>query len=79
MRFSIMLILAAAAATPAAHAEETPKKDKDPDALICRYERKPGTRLVTTKRCLTRAQWADMQRQNRLAIDIAQTTRYKSF
>jgi hypothetical protein len=79
MRFSIMLVLAAAATSSAVYAEEAAKKDKDPDELICRYERKPGTRLVTTKRCLTRAQWADMQRQNRLAIDIAQTTRYKSF
>ena len=78
MKFSIMLAIAVVTSS-GAYAEEAAKKDKDPDALICRYERKPGTRLVTTKRCLTRAQWADMQRQNRLAIDIAQTTRYKSF
>lgn len=79
MRIFSVVALMALALPVVAQADEPVKKKPDPNRQICRYERKLGTRLVTTKRCLTAAEWRQIERQNRLAIDIAQTARYKSF
>ncbi|RYD95617.1 MAG: hypothetical protein EOP61_19425 [Sphingomonadales bacterium] len=64
----------------AVRADEPTKEDKnDPDRLICRWEEKIGTRLVTNRRCATKAQWDEARRLNRRAIEHAQNLRYKSF
>ncbi|MET0377251.1 MAG: hypothetical protein ABW128_23705 [Rhizorhabdus sp.] len=72
-------LIATFALSSAAFADEGAKKDKDdPDRLICRSEEVTGSRLVKQKRCLTKAQWAEDRRIQKLAIDKAQTTRYKN-
>ena len=73
-------LLACISLSSASYAADTNRKAKDdPYALICRLEYKTGTRLVTVRRCLTKDQWDDARRQNRLDIDRFQSIRYKNF
>ena len=55
---------------------EKPKKGS-PDEVICEKVEQLGTRLSVKRVCATRAQWAERQLQERLAIDKAQKTGMK--
>lgn len=85
---SIMLITAAlafgvegAASAQQAASQSTPppapqaKKGHDPNEVVCEKVEVPGSRLVSKKVCMTRGEWADQQRQDRLATDKAQMVR----
>lgn len=50
----------------------------DPNQVICRSQRAPGSRLRGERVCATRQQWADQRRQDRQLIEKAQTTRVYS-
>lgn len=50
---ALLTITAQSADAPAATAD-TP----DPNEVICRNERRPGTRIARERVCLTRADWA---------------------
>lgn len=71
-------LIAAFALSSTAYAEEGEKKAEDPNRLICKSEEVVGSRLAKQKRCLTKAQWAEDRRIQKLAIDKAQTGRYKN-
>ena len=61
-----LLIPSAAAAAPA------PSANSDPNAVICRVSGETGSRLQRTRTCKTRAQWEEIRREHRNAIDRAQ-------
>ena len=78
----LALVLALALSPTGAFAEEapanTPAKADDADKLICRVESTTGSRLQKEKRCLTAAQWREMKRDDRMAVEKAQAGRYKN-
>lgn len=54
--------------------KSAPGKDyADPDKKICRSLGETGSRLKVQKVCMTRAEWDDMRRQQRMAIEHGQT------
>jgi len=61
MTRSAILIVALSAA--AAAAAETPAGD--PNEIVCRTVSATGSRLAQSRRCATRAQWAEDERQQR--------------
>ncbi|KKC25506.1 hypothetical protein [Sphingomonas sp. SRS2] len=72
-------LIATFALSSAAFAADGEKKEaQDPDRLICKSEEIVGSRLAKQKRCLTKAQWAEDRRIQKMAIDRAQTARYKN-
>lgn len=84
---SIMLVSAAlafSAGTTAAWAQSadqstTPapqaKKAHDPNEVVCQKIEEIGSRLATKRVCMTRAEWAEQQRQDRMDTDKAQVLR----
>lgn len=46
----------------------------DPNQVICERVEKIGTRLGSSRVCMSRAQWAEQKRQNRETIENAQRT-----
>lgn len=76
-----LALIATAGLSIAANAQEADhnKADKnDPNKLICRSEPVLGSRLAKNKRCMTKAQWDEDRRQNRLQLEQSQNTRYKN-
>lgn len=72
MRKPLMFLLSAAVfAASAAHAED--KKKDDPNRMICEKQEVLGSRLASKRVCKTAAEWEAEKRNNRQAIDKAQT------
>lgn len=85
---SIMLVSAAlafSAGTTAAWAQSADqstttavpqaKKAHDPNEVVCQKIEEIGSRLATKRVCMTRAEWAEQQRQDRMDTDKAQVLR----
>ena len=53
--------------------EKAKKKARDPNETVCEDEEVLGSRLAVRRVCLTRAQWAEKQRDDRALIDRSQT------
>ena len=47
----------------------------DPEQVVCEKVEKIGTRLDTSRVCMTRAQWAEQKRLSRETVEKAQQTR----
>ena len=60
---------------PAQQPPQTATNAPDPTEVICEKQKPTGSRLVTKKICMTRAQWADLQLQDRQEIDRVQVRR----
>ena len=58
--------------TPAT-AVDGPRKARDPNQVVCENEEVLGSRLATRRVCMTRAQWAERQREERATINRSQT------
>lgn len=77
--FSKLALTLVAAATVMAGAQSLTAKDqygresKDPNEWICEKQTIIGTRLATRRVCATRAEWEEKRRQDKDAIDKAQT------
>ena len=63
--FVAFALLAGAGGTTAA---KPAKPGWDPDRVICKYDREPGSRLARRKVCLTASQWEEWQRTERLNL-----------
>jgi len=48
---------------------------RDPNPTICQSVGETGTRLGRQRICMTRSQWAEYRRENRLIIERVQTNR----
>jgi invasion protein IalB len=64
----------ATAQQPNSQKEEVGKQDR----VICRNQEVIGSRLSKTRVCRTAAEWAELKRTERLAIDRVQSNRYKN-
>lgn len=53
----------------------TARAAQDPNEVICQKQEETGSRLVKKKVCMTRAEWADRQLQDRQELERAQTRR----
>ena len=74
---AILACSAAAYAGPAASSSD--KEDVgDANRVICRTEKTTGSRVGRVKRCMTAAQWAEMKRLDRQAIEAVQAGRSKN-
>ena len=72
----IALISAAVAAlgTSAAFATADParKTQRDPNEVVCEKQRELGSRVSVKRVCMTRAEWAERRRLDRMEIEKAQ-------
>lgn len=67
------LIAATSAGATGAFAQSVSKAQPlDPNAKVCETVSQVGSRLSKKKICATRAEWAEMKRQDREVIDHAQ-------
>lgn len=69
----IVLLAVLAASTPGL-AAETGRGKKD-DTILCRSLAETGSRLATKRLCLTRAEWAERKRIERMDLERAQANR----
>ena len=69
--------VAQTAPKPAAQqpAQQPGAKTPDPNEIVCEKEQDSGSRLVTNKVCMTRSQWAEQKRLNRMDIEKMQVQR----
>lgn len=51
------------------------KASKDPNEVVCEKQEVIGSRLASKKVCMTRSEWAERRRLERLEIDKAQVGR----
>jgi len=74
---AVMGALSAAPAmadTPAPPTQKT-QRTQDPNEVICQRQEVVGSRLQTRRVCRTRAEWADLQLQDRQEIERVQVQR----
>ena len=45
------------------------------DPIICRSEGEIGSRLKSRRVCMTKSEWAALRREQRIAVEQAQTAR----
>jgi len=68
-----ILLVQAAIAVPALAKGDVPsntaKKAEDPDQQVCRQVRETGSRLKVHRVCMTKAQWDEQRRQDRMLIE----------
>jgi hypothetical protein len=50
-------------------------KAKDPNQVVCEKIEVLGSRVATKKVCMTRAEWAEKRRLERMELDRAQVNR----
>ena len=68
----ILIGATAGAQTPPA----APVAGPDPNEVVCQKQEVLGSRLQTKRVCRTRAEWAEMQRLDRMELDKTQTQHY---
>ena len=64
-----------AANQPAIEVNGIRKKAPDMNEVVCEKEQDTGSRLMSHKVCMTRSQWAEQRRLERMDIDKAQVDR----
>jgi invasion protein IalB len=73
------LLISPVASAPAFSQSTTPSapqaKASDPNEVVCEKQEETGSRLVSKRVCMTRAQWAEQRRLNRQDIEKMQTQR----
>lgn len=67
----IATALPAAAQTQAPN-QAVPAKNTDPNRIICEKQKETGSRLNSTKICMTAAQWEEQRRRDRESLQDAQ-------
>jgi len=72
MRHILILGLALTVITPAFGRSREDGGKQDPNKVICRTEDVIGSRLQTTKTCLTASEWADKEREARRTTERIQ-------
>ena len=62
-KLAVLIFVTIASAAPAVAQTSTPQLD--PNEVICRTQRVTGSRVGMSRRCATRAQWIEDERQQR--------------
>ena len=70
--FAAAPLLFFASLVPSAGVAQTSTAPVDPNAKVCETVSQVGSRLSKKKICATRAEWAEMKRQDREVVDHAQ-------
>lgn len=80
MKPFVALALLAAVAAPALADKPEGRKgaNLDPNRMICRTEQNTGSRLSSSKRCMTAQQWADQRLADRQVVERSQGGGWKS-
>jgi hypothetical protein len=52
-----------------------PKKARDPNKVICKYDSESGSRLKKTRSCHTQQEWDELRRQTKQNVDRIQNAR----
>jgi hypothetical protein len=71
----IAMISAAVAAlgtTAAVAADPAGKKQRDPNEVVCEKQKELGSRLAVKRVCMTRAEWAERRRLDRMDLEKTQ-------
>ena len=55
--------------------QQTTRKAADPNEVVCEKQQETGSRLMSHEVCMTRGQWMEQRRQERMDIDKAQIER----
>ena len=55
--------------------QQTARKAVDLNEVICEKQEETGSRLSSKRVCMTRSQWAEQRRLNRLDVDKSQMQR----
>ncbi len=75
---AMVAALAGVLVSAPAIADPTPpaaKQIQDPNKVVCETQDVTGSRITTRRVCKTRAQWADLQLQDRQEIEKVQVQR----
>ena len=48
---------------------------EDPNQIVCEKQEVIGSRIATKRVCMTRGQWADQRRNDRMEVEKVQTQR----
>ena len=64
---------AAMAQAPSGEGSAKVGPNGDPNQVVCVNEQEIGSRLSRRRVCRTRAEWAEVERQTRAAVDRTQT------
>jgi hypothetical protein len=60
-------------ATSATAQDDSKRKARDPNEVVCKKEEVLGSRLQTRKVCMTRAEWAEQRQLDRQNVERSQT------
>ena len=52
-----------------------PKKARDPNKVVCKYDAESGSRLKKTRSCHTQQEWDELRRQTKQNVDRIQNAR----
>ncbi len=80
VRMAMISAAVAALGTTAAFATAAPanQKQRDPNEMVCEKQKELGSRVAVKRVCMTRAEWAERRRIDRMEIEKAQiNTRVK--
>jgi len=78
---AVSVMISPIAATPAfagdtvSMPQQTARNTLDPNEVVCEKQEDTGSRLSSSKICMTRSQWAEQRRLNRQDIEKMQTQR----
>lgn len=61
--------------TAASAAEPASKKQRDPNEVVCERQKEIGSLVATKRVCMTRAEWAERRRLDRMEVERAQTNK----
>ncbi len=75
VRMALISAAVAALGTTAAFAAPTGGKQKDPNEVVCEKQKELGSRVATKRICMTRAEWAEQRRQDRMDLEKTQVQR----
>jgi hypothetical protein len=70
----LVLCLSVLATSPAWASPDSGDKRKGTD-VVCRNMKETGSRLATTRICMTRTEWAEQKRTQRADLERAQSNR----
>jgi hypothetical protein len=70
---SLLALLSFAIAAAPTFASDRLAKARDPNQIVCENQEVLGSRLATRRVCMTRAQWAEHERDDRATVNRSQT------
>ena len=73
--FGAAAMLSAMPALAGDNQTTTKRAPKDPNEMVCQKQEVLGSRVAAKRVCMTRSEWAEQRRLDRMDLDKAQTGR----